>query len=236
MGVVMTGALGFVAQGQWITAMALYIFATIGFTGGNVFYDSLLVNVAGKKKMDGVSALGYGLGYLGGGILFGLNVLMTLKPHLFGIESSTEAVRISFIAVAIWWALFSLPIFLFVKEPVVGGAASGEESIVGAGFPSVVGQPSARSRQFRNVFLFLVGYSCSVDSVTPRSSWQWTTGCPSGLIGTVLSHQGPAPDPVDRHLPAAIIGQEIGEKFGTKTGIFIGISGLTSSWRFGEFS
>lgn len=220
MGVVMTGALGFVAQGQWITAMALYVFATIGFTGGNVFYDSLLVNVAGKKKMDVVSALGYGLGYLGGGILFGLNVAMTLKPHLFGIESSTEAVRISFIAVAIWWALFSLPIFLFVKEPVVGGEASGG-SIVGAGFRQLW-STFGEIRQFRNVFLFLVGYWCYIDGVDTTVLMAVDYGLSLGFDQTVLIKALLMTQLIG--FPAAIVFGRIGEKLGTKTGIFIGIA------------
>ncbi|HEY4732196.1 MAG TPA: MFS transporter, partial [Gammaproteobacteria bacterium] len=70
MGVVMTGGLFFVAQGQWIAAMMLYIFATVGFMGGNVFYDALIMVVAPEKKVDFVSALGYAFGYLGGGVLF----------------------------------------------------------------------------------------------------------------------------------------------------------------------
>lgn len=162
-GIIMTGALGFVARGQWVLAMALYVFATIGFTGGNVFYDSLLVNVSGKKKMDVVSALGYGLGYLGGGILFGFTVVMTLNPDRFGLTSSSEAVRISFIAVAVWWALFSLPLLLFVHEPA-GRQEGTRGSVVGAAIRELL-STFRDIRRFRNVFLFLIGYWCYIDGV-----------------------------------------------------------------------
>ena len=80
-GVLMTTALFFVQKGQWAWAVLVYAMGSIGFAGANVFYDSLLPSVAGEDRVDYVSSLGYSLGYLGGGILFLLNVLMTLWPH-----------------------------------------------------------------------------------------------------------------------------------------------------------
>ena len=118
MGVISTGMLGTIGKGEWARAAACYALATVGFAGGNVFYDSLLVSVARKEKMDFVSALGYGLGYLGGGLLFAVNVFMTLSPATFGLASAAQAVKVSFITVAAWWALFAIPLFLFVPEPV----------------------------------------------------------------------------------------------------------------------
>ncbi|MCD6337349.1 MAG: MFS transporter [Candidatus Marinimicrobia bacterium] len=116
-GVVMTGGLFMVHQGQWQVAAFMYVVATIGFSGGNIFYDSLLPGVASEKKVDHVSSLGFAMGYIGGGLLFLLNVMMYLKPEMFGIADSTLAIKLSFLSVAIWWALFSIPIFLVVKEP-----------------------------------------------------------------------------------------------------------------------
>ncbi|MBS1222643.1 MAG: hypothetical protein H6R23_2263 [Proteobacteria bacterium] len=80
LGILMTGALYGVGRGEWAWAVTLYVLALIGFSAGNIFYDALLVGVAGERKLDIVSALGYSLGYLGGGLLFALNVLMTLYP------------------------------------------------------------------------------------------------------------------------------------------------------------
>ena len=81
MGVISTGMLAFIGKGEWARAAACYALATVGFAGGNVFYDSLLVSVARKEKMDCVSALGYGLGYLGGGLLSPGRVLCPCCGH-----------------------------------------------------------------------------------------------------------------------------------------------------------
>ncbi|MCK5673829.1 MAG: MFS transporter, partial [Spirochaetales bacterium] len=117
LGAIMTGALWLVQAGNWQMAALFYIVGTIGFSGGNIFYDSLLPAVASEKKVDYVSSLGFSLGYIGGGLLFVVNVLMYLKPEMFGIPDGATGIRLSFISVAIWWIVFSLPIFLFVKEP-----------------------------------------------------------------------------------------------------------------------
>ena len=116
LGIVMTIGLGFVAQGMWPIALLVYIFATIGFSGANTFYDSLLPSVSNEKTVDYVSALGYALGYLGGGILIVINFLMLSSPESFGLADETAAIQWSFISVGIWWALFSIPIMLFVEE------------------------------------------------------------------------------------------------------------------------
>ena len=116
LGIVMTIGLGFVAQGMWPIALLVYIFATIGFSGANTFYDSLLPSVSNEKTVDYVSALGYALGYLGGGILIVINFLMLSYPESFGLADETAAIQWSFISVGIWWALFSIPIMLFVEE------------------------------------------------------------------------------------------------------------------------
>ncbi|MBC8402684.1 MAG: MFS transporter, partial [Candidatus Marinimicrobia bacterium] len=89
LGVVMTGGLWMVAQGHWQMAVILYVLATVGFSGSNIFYDSLLPSVATKKKVDYASSLGFSLGYLGGGVLFLINVIMFLKPDLFGIPDES---------------------------------------------------------------------------------------------------------------------------------------------------
>ncbi|MDC0593838.1 MFS transporter [Candidatus Marinimicrobia bacterium] len=116
LGIVMTVGLGFVAQGMWPIALLVYIFATIGFSGANTFYDSLLPSVSNEQTVDYVSALGYSLGYLGGGILIVVNFLMLSYPESFGLANSTSAIQWSFVSVGIWWALFSIPIMLFVEE------------------------------------------------------------------------------------------------------------------------
>ena len=116
LGTSVTASFYFVGPGHWQVAFALIVLAEIGFSCGNLLYDSLLVNVAKKDEMDMISSMGYATGYAGGGILFALNVLMTWKPALFGIESPATAIRLSFLTVAAWWFVFSMPILLMVHE------------------------------------------------------------------------------------------------------------------------
>ncbi|HET7537003.1 MAG TPA: MFS transporter, partial [Candidatus Didemnitutus sp.] len=101
LGVLATAGLAVAEQGQWRLALPLYVCGWIGFSGAIVFYDSLLVNVADEGKFDLVSALGYSLGYIGGGALLALNVAMSLKPETFGFANAAQAVRASFLSVAV---------------------------------------------------------------------------------------------------------------------------------------
>lgn len=104
-----SAGLGFIGEGQWSLAILLFSLGIIGFNGGLPFYDALLVQVAEEKNVDRVSALGYGLGYLGGGLLFLLNVVMYLRFGVAGIQWS-------FVSVGVWWLVFSVPLFLNVAE------------------------------------------------------------------------------------------------------------------------
>ena len=115
-GILSTAAFYWVGQGQWMAATVLFTLGSIGFQAGTSFYDSLIVNVADDDQMDRVSSLGYGLGYLGGGSLFALNVAMVLKPALFGLADAASATRVSFLLVAIWWAVFAIPLLRNVPE------------------------------------------------------------------------------------------------------------------------
>ncbi len=162
-GIVATAALYGVGEGQWLAALVLFITATIGFMGANIFYDSLLLTVAKKDQWDFISALGYALGYLGGGLLFGVNVAMTLSPESFGLASASEAVRLSFITVAIWWAVFSLPLFLWVKEAPAKQTINGW-AVARAGYRQLV-ETIHHLRQMPMVVLFLVAYWLYIDGV-----------------------------------------------------------------------
>jgi len=219
MGVVMTGALYFVAKGDWILAVLLYVLGIIGFSGGNIFYDSLLINVSNQSKVDFVSALGFAMGYLGGGVLFAINVFMTLRPEFFGLSGQTEAIRLSFIMVAIWWAVFSVPIFLFVKEPVPTDKLTGWHAIAG-GFRQL-SVTFTEIRRLRIVLLFLLGYWLYIDGVNTIIRMAVDYGLSLGfdansLIIALLITQFVG-------FPSAIAFGKIGEKYGPKTGIFIGI-------------
>ncbi len=219
LGIVMTGALAWVAKGSWQSAALFYVLATAGFYGGNVFYDSLLVSVAGKK-IHSVSALGYSLGYLGGGLLFAGNVLMTLKPSLFGLSGASEAVRISFVSVALWWGLFSLPLFFFVPEPETGQGNEKREWVK-SGLRQLL-STLGEIRELKVVVLFLIAYWLYIDGVNTviemAVDYGLSLGFPSkSLLVALLITQFVG-------FPAAIVFGRIGQRLGAKTGIFIGIS------------
>lgn len=231
LGILMTGGLFFVSKGSWQLAACLYVFGIIGFSGGNIFYDSLLVSVAGPKKVDTVSALGFSLGYLGGGLLFALNVFMTLKPELFGFADKAEAVRWSYLTVAIWWAVFSLPVLLFVKEERSADSGQIGLNAVAAGFRQLT-QTFAEIRRLKVVLLFLAGYWLYIDGVDTIVRMAVDYGLSigletSGLMTALLITQFVG-------FPAAIAFGKIGEKIGAKTGILIciGVYILITIWAY----
>ena len=160
LGVVMSAALYFVGQGDWTTAALVYVLAALGFTGSIVFYDALIKTVSTPGDVDTVSAFGFSLGYCGGGILFAFNVAMTLSPQTFGLSGTPEAVRLSFITVAVWWLVFSLPLFRHVPESKPAASARA----VASGFRALA-QTFRQYRQYRMVWLFLLAYFFYIDGV-----------------------------------------------------------------------
>jgi UMF1 family MFS transporter len=117
LGAAACAALALVPFGDWLTALLVFGVVMIGFNASLVFYDALLPVVSSSENSDYASSLGYGLGYLGGGLLFFINVLMCVNPHLFGLKDAIQAVQASFVSVAIWWLVFSIPLFKNVSEP-----------------------------------------------------------------------------------------------------------------------
>lgn len=115
-GVITCILLGWIGEGQWAMALIVYGFGMIAFNIALIFYDGLMSEVADSQNVDLVSSIGYSLGYLGGGILFLLNVLMYLFPQKWGFESGVEAIKWSFISVGLWWGIFSMPLLIWVPE------------------------------------------------------------------------------------------------------------------------
>ena len=163
LGILMSLALSMVQQGEWEMATFIYILGNIGFMASNTFYDSLLPDIAGDKRVDYVSGLGFSLGYLGGGLLFAFNVFMVQKPELFGLESVSAAIKLSFVSVALWWAFFSLPLIFFVKEP----AAKEHRNLLGnivAGYRQII-ITFKKVSHLKGLLLFLVAYWLYIDGV-----------------------------------------------------------------------
>lgn len=219
LGAAMTGGLYFVGRGEWPMAVALYAAASLGFWGGNQFYDSLITDVAKPAEMDLVSAYGYSMGYLGGGLLFLVNVLMVTQPALFGLADAGEGVRIAFLTVAAWWLLFTVPALLFVKEqvpavrPPVGRAI--REGI------AELRTTLTHLRQHRTVVAFLLAYWFYIDGVNTiikmAVDYGLSLGLPSNaLIKALLLTQFVA-------FPAALAFGAMARRTGPRTGIFIAI-------------
>ena len=164
LGVLMTAALFLVQKGQWVWAIFIYAMGIIGWSGANVFYDALLPAIVGEEKIDYVSGLGFSIGYLGGGLLFLINVLMTLMPQKFGLPDAAAAVRFSFLSVALWWGLFTFFTIFWVPEKKEASAEKTAENIVIAGIRQF-GGTFKKIRHLKVVFTFLLAYWFYIDGV-----------------------------------------------------------------------
>jgi len=220
MGVLMTSSLYMVSKGDWPLAIMLFVIASVGFSGGNIFYDSLITSVASEKKMDFVSALGFSFGYLGGGVLFAFNVWMTLRPDTFGFTDAGEAVRFSFLTVGIWWAVFSIPLLLLVKEPENDEPPSGIRAVK-AGIVQLK-STFLEIRHMKTIFLFLAAYWLYIDGVNTIVRMAVDYGMSIGfksndLIVALLITQFVG-------FPSAIAFGYLGGKIGARKAIFIAIT------------
>ncbi len=219
LGVGATGALFFVGQGDWFAATVLFVLGTMGFNGGVVFNDSLLLDVAKPGELDRVSAFGYSLGYLGGGLLFLINVLMVSKPALFGLADATQAVRVSFLTVAAWWLLFTIPLMRGVKEQQRGPHLGfGEATRVGF---RELRATIAHVRQYKTLVLFLVAYWFYIDGVNTIIKMAVNYGVSLGLDTNSLLTALLVTQFVG--FPAALFFGYLGDRIGAKRGILIGL-------------
>jgi len=220
LGVVMTGGLYFVAEGHWALAALLYVCGVLGFSGGNLFYDSLLVFIAQPEDYDRLSARGFALGYLGGGLLFAGNVLIVERPHWFGLSDQVEAVRVAFLCVGFWWAAFSIPLFLFVKEP--SDPRPRQRPLHG-----ILADLQRLAQTVRDVgklphtFLFLVAYWIYIDGVDTiirmAVDYGLALGFPANsLILALLITQFVG-------FPATLLFGHLGKRIGVKRGILLAL-------------
>lgn len=223
-GILSTACMPVVAAGDWPLATVLFISGVIGFSGANVFYDALLLAVAPKGRRSRLSALGFALGYLGGGIAFALNTLMVAQPAVFGLADSTAAVRWSFVVVALWWLIFSLPLLLLVDEPRRPGHAPGW-SAVSAGWRQLR-RTLRHIRELRVVALFLLAYWLYIDGVDTVVRMAVDFGRRIGfddqdLIYAVLLIQFLG-------FPATLVYGRLAERIGIKAGILVGLGAYTA--------
>jgi UMF1 family MFS transporter len=217
LGIFGSGALGLISQGEWVMASVAYSVGLLGFSGALPFYDALLVEVADRRDFDRVSALGYALGYLGGGLLFLLNVAMYLSPSTFGFPDGAAAVRFSFITVAFWWFFFSIPLFRNVIERPARLKAHWL-TVTRGGFKSFW-LSCLELRRNRALLFFLLGflfYNDAVNTIVKMAvDYGMSLGLePSDLIKALLMVQFIG-------FPAAILFGRVGEKHSPLVGIAI---------------
>ncbi len=163
LGILATGFLFFLGRESWPWASLLYILGEIGFVGSNVLYESLLPHISRKGDMDRISSRGWALGYVGGGLLLVINMLWILKPGWFGFGSPETAVKVSFLSVAVWWGVFSVPLFVAVPEPRPSSAIRPDRPLL-TGFRQIRRTLSEISR-FKQLFLFLVAFWLYSDGI-----------------------------------------------------------------------
>ncbi len=232
-GILMSAGLAWVHAGLWWVGLLLYGLGSIGFSGANIFYDSMIVEVSEPAQFDVVSACGYALGYIGGGLLFALNVLMVTQPQWFGFADAASALSAAFISVAVWWGLFTVPLLLTVKETAPAHQPRAGEAIR-AGLAQLA-VTFKELRRMRTLFLFLIAYWFYIDGVGTIIKMavffgDRILGLPrDSLIIALLLTQFVA-------FPAALFFGWLGQKIGPRRGILIGLAVYVSvvlyAWRW----
>jgi MFS-type transporter involved in bile tolerance (Atg22 family) len=157
-GIVATGLLALAGSGDWLLASVFFVVGRIGFGASLIFYDALLPHVARQEDQNRVSSLGYAMGYAGGGILLAINAVMIVL--LGDIPGS----RWSFVSVAVWWAVFSIPVLRRVPEPPAVTARLSPGGLVTASFRRM-GETLRHLRQYRHLARFLVAFLIYSDGI-----------------------------------------------------------------------
>ena len=223
LGVIASAGLAIIGRGQWPWALAVFVIGSIGFFTSSSFFDALLMQVASPKESNRVSSFGYAVSYLGGGLIFLLDVVAVLRPHWFGLKDGTAAVRAGFVSVAIWWALFSLPLFHYVPE----GGVTREPS----GFLEL---RSTMRKIFRDLPVrnFLIGYWIYIDALGTIQQMAVNYGAKLGFPTDTLMKAMLLVMFVS--FPASIAYGHLADRIGTRKAIGSGLTALAgvSVWSY----
>jgi UMF1 family MFS transporter len=221
----------FVQQGDYRLALVLFVISLIGATASTVFYDALLPHIAAENEIDRVSSAGYAVGYVGGGLLLALNLAWILKPELFGLPSGpalssaerTLPTRLALLSVAVWWVVFSIPLFRRVPEPP---RTREPDEVNRGGNPFVV--PFVRVvetfralRGYKQAFLMLLAFMIYNDGIQTIQKMATAYGKELGLEDSVLIAAILIVQFVG--FPFAFLFGSIAARIGAKPTIFIGL-------------
>ena len=217
-GVTACAAMVFITEGNIVLASVLFFLGNIGVSGSLVFYDSLLPHVAQAEETDRVSAAGYAMGYVSGGLLLLINLAWIMQPAAFGFGSTVSAIRASFVAVAIWWAVFSLPLFRKVPQPIPAGGV--QKVDIGAAFRRL-GHTLSEIRKYRHAFLMFIAMLLYQDGIQTIIRMAGVYGAEVGIDQTsqiaafvMVQFVG---------IPFAFLFGALGARIGTKRCIFFAI-------------
>ncbi len=229
-GVLATAGMWFVQSGDLVLASTLFVICLIGASGSVVFYEALLPHIARPEEMDRVSTAGYAFGYIGGGVLLTLNLAWIQKPELFGLPSgpglsdseATLPVRLAFLTVALWWALFSIPLFRRVAEPparLEPDEQQGENPMRMAFVR--LGETFRELRGYRQAFLLLLAFLIYNDGIQTIIKMAAAYGTELGigqssLITAILLVQFVG-------VPFAFLFGMLADRIGAKPAIFVGL-------------
>ena len=183
-GILSTGYLFFIPESSWKLAILFYGLGVIGFSGGNIFYDALIIDISKPNERNRASALGFSLGYLGGGLLFLLNVLMYTNPEWFGLSSAVDAVLWSFLSVALWLFIFSFPLFINIKE-TKSVKQDINSSIIKTAFTNLY-QTARSIKKYKSAAIFLLAYFLYMDGVDTIIRMATSYGSDIGLTATSM--------------------------------------------------
>ena len=240
-GIVATLLMATISRGDWMYAATVFVIANIGIAASFVFYDSLLPHIAAPDEMDRVSTAAYAIGYLGGGVLLVVNLAWILTPTRFGLADSVAAIRLSFVSVAVWWLIFSLPLFFRVREPaprLEPGESRGSNSIRVAFVR--LRETFHELRGYRQAFLMLVAFLLYNDGIQTIIRMASIYGAEVGIdqnaqIAAFVLVQFVG-------VPCSFLFGAMAARIGAKQGVFlalaiyVGISLLgyfmTSAWQF----
>ncbi|WP_246880680.1 MFS transporter [Sporosarcina sp. 6E9] len=215
-----TAALAFVPEGNGTLLLVFYAITAVGFHGANIFYDAFLVDVTPEKRMDQVSARGFGLGYIGSTIPFIISIALIMLADKGVIPLATGfAMKLAFVITAIWWIVFTVPMLKYVvqihsipREPNV--------SLIKGSFIRL-GRTFKDIRKYRHVFLFLVAYFFYIDGVGTIISMSTAYGTDLGISATSLLIILFVTQVVAA--PFAIIYGRLSQKFTGKKMLYVGI-------------
>lgn len=218
LGVISTGLLAFIPGEHYILLLACYTLTAIGASGSNVFYDAFLVDVTTKERMNAISARGYSFGYIGSAIPFVLCIAVIVLAQEGIIPLSvTLASQLSFIMTAVWWVVFSIPMFRNVHQQY---AIAREPNPVIHSFKRL-GRTMMEIRQYKGLFLFLLAYFFYIDGVHTIITMSTAYGSDLGISSTNLLIILFVTQVVAA--PFAILYGRLAERYTGKTMLYVGI-------------